>query len=103
GDELRKPARVVGFSLLASSAALLTSGIALGTVASKDENRYADTEVVDVRSAEQAQSFLDDARRRSRAANMLFATGAIAAVTGASILIWRRAKLRDRHASQLSL
>lgn len=103
GDELRKPARVTGFTLLASSAALLTSGIALGTVARKDHDRYARTEVIDVRSAENAQEFLDDARRRSRAANLLFASGAIAAATGAGILIWRRAKLRDRDAPRVAV
>jgi hypothetical protein len=103
GDGPRKAARVTGFTLLAGSAALLTSGIALGTVARKDHDRYARTEVTDVRSAENAQEFLDDAQRRSRVANSLFASGGIAAATGAAILIWRRVKLRDADAPRVSV
>jgi hypothetical protein len=90
----RTPARVIGFSMLASSAALLMSGAVLGVVGNKDEQRYARTEVVDTQSADHAQSALDDARRRTHMANVLLATGTATALVGTSVLVWRRARLK---------
>jgi hypothetical protein len=90
----RTPARAIGLTLLASSAALLTSGAVLGVVGKKDEDRYARTDVVDAQSADHAQSALDDARRRTHLANVLLATGAVTALTGASVLLWRHTRLK---------
>jgi hypothetical protein len=93
-SELHRPAKVVGFTLLASSGALLASGAVLGIISRQDLDRYARTEVVDAASAEHAQSLLDDARHRSRVANALFASGGVTALTGTSILIWRRTRMK---------
>jgi hypothetical protein len=86
--EPRRPLRIAGALSIGTSAALLASGVGAGVASRNSHARYADTAVRDEHTAERANSELDDAQRRARAANTLFVSGAVLATTGVVLLLW---------------
>jgi len=97
-----RPLRIVGFSALGASSALLASGVAMAIVAHGDHQNYAHTDVQDAASAQHANDLLNDARRRTAVARTLIISGAVVGVSGAAFLLWD--SLRERsHPSRLAL
>jgi hypothetical protein len=81
-----------GYAVLGGSVALLAAGVGVGVSSRRAHERYTDMQVNDAASAEAADAQLDDAQRRARTANILFATGAAAATTSLVMLLWGRFK-----------
>ncbi len=85
-----------GYAVLGSSVALLVAGVGVGVSSRNAHERYTDTHVMDAASAEHADAELEDAQRRARTANILFASGAAAATGGIVMLLWGRFRNDER-------
>lgn len=78
---------IVTWTLLASGAALLSAGVLLGIEADRVHDEYARIRISSEEDADRAASLLDTAEDEAIAANVLLATGGLAAGVGAGLLI----------------